>query len=377
MKLSNLVAALKARGIPEEVAKSAAIDVEDHADESGMGGGRQEGMPVGPGRGAHGDDADRQVRMSSDFGRQGMRQNEYEAYAAMLSTAVTKAVEEAMKAKTPAPAAKAGDDTILGQFGKTLKMAKSAVFKAEMDDEDEDEDGEKDMVEKAEKLLVKAKKLLAKAEEEDEDGEDEEKMEKARSEYSKVAKSLKAVKAERAEKAAAVAKAKADEAAALAKAEADKAAAIAKAEADAKAAADLEAAKSQADKDAEVLKAKMDETIETVKGFGDLHRADVKEIINMISNVSRHSSIPPDLTVKKGSLAENTDTAPNFAAMIVEASDAGRLNMSETIKAKSINSHLGLVKSGAIQIDQVKEEIRGASENIQRVFAPVMAKAAA
>lgn len=370
MKLSAIVAALKNRGISEEVAKSAVIDIEDHDDASGLGGGRQTGIETAPGRGAHGFDAMRQVGMSSDLAPQGVRQNEYQALAGMLSEqgASMKSIAEALKAlapKAPEVTAKAGEDTALGQFAKVLKMAKSAVFKAEMDDKDEDEE---DPVEKAEKLLVKAKKLLAKAEEDDEDGKDEDKVEKAQSDLRKVAKSLKSIKDER----AAVVKAAAD--AETARVTAEKATADAEATrlATEKAAADAVAAGTVAKTEAE----KSAEAVSAVKGKVEMLTASMGEIVNLIGNLSRSGGVPPDLTVAKGATAE-VAAEPSYATRIMEMQEAGQLNLTEGLKAKVIASHLGLVKSGDAELSKVQAEIREAPDNVKKLFAPILAKTAA
>ena len=356
MKLSAIVRALTARGISEEVAKSAVLDVEDHSEDSGLGGGRQTGFPTAPGRGAHGFDAERQIAMSSDLAPQGERQREYEATASMLSETVRKAVEAAMKTAQPATTAKAEDEGYLPRVEKALKDAKKALIKAEDDDEDEDEES----VEKAVRLIEKAKKLLAKAEEED---EDEEKVEKARTTLKAVRKSLKTLQDDR----AVAAKAKADAATAL---EAAKAAETLKVEA---VKAEEKSEKQEDDEkkaDDESAKA-VTETPElvAVKGQVEMLTASLKDVMDALSNMSRNAVKPP---IMKSATTEPVKVEePNYVALIAHEDDAGNLSLSERITARRIANHLHLAKSGG-DMETVKQEIAGAAASVRKIFEPVL-----
>lgn len=118
----------------------------------------------------------------------------------------------------------------------------------------------------------------------------------------------------------------------------------------------------------------------------DLLRSDVRQLIEYIGSQSRGSGVPPNLTTRKAGTPEFQKAAvaaiednltrtaavvgaqTNYGAKISQAADDGVLNLSDTLVARRIASHIGIAKAGEVDIDAVRAEIAEASAQVQKIF---------
>lgn len=350
------------RSIPAETLKATIEDIED---EHSPGGDtpitRQEAL-AGGSEDMRGGNAAPMVRAHSDLAPQRGRQAEYDSFSGIL-TDIAKALE-ALSPKAAAKAVVDAEPSYLAVVEKSLKIAGREIFKAEAEDDDEDE--KKDAVEKAERYLAKAARLLAKAEEDEKD-EDEDRIEKARATLRKSQRALKPFKD-------AITKAEADKAAAaaVAKAEADKAAALAKAEEDKK-----DEKKDDDKKEDEVKKADpvaLQASIDALQSQFGIVTKSVSEVMEMVAGASRSSSTPPGFVAK--AVAPAVVEPMDFAARAEEAADNNRITGTELMKCHNVISRLTIAKSGdgGVQHDlaAIKADLANASSGVREVFASLL-----
>ena len=349
------------RSIPAETLKATIEDIEDEHSPGGDTPITRQEANAGGSEDMRGGNAAPMVRAHSDLAPQRGRQAEYDSFSGILTD-----IKKALEALSPKAAVKAvvdAEPSYLAVVEKSLKIAGREIFKAEAEDDDEDE--KKDAVEKAERYLAKAARLLAKAEEDEKD-EDEDRIEKARATLRKSQRALKPFKD-------AITKADADKAAAaVAKAEADKAAALAKAEEDKK-----DEKKDDAKKEDEVKKADpvaLQASIDALQSQFGIVTKSVSEVMEMVAGASRSSSTPPGFVAK--AVAPVVVEPMDFAARAEEAADNNRITGTELMKCHNVISRLTIAKSGdgGVQHDlaAIKADLANASSGVREVFASLL-----
>lgn len=217
-------------------------------------------------------------------------------------------------------------ETFLTKAESRLKIAKTALRKADMADEDEKEDKEESF-EKAERALASAKKLIAKAEKENEDEDKDdvaEGVEKALSELKKLSKAL--IKAQ-AEMPAAVEVV---------------APVVVKAEEDKKE-VEKEVEKSSPDR-LTILETTVEGMIKTIQGQG---------------NISKSAPLPDLMKAVQ---------IESVGDRIEAAMDDGSMNDIEIIKAKDILSRFQAARNGQYDGVKLHEEIDAAPEKVRELF---------
>lgn len=215
-----------------------------------------------------------------------------------------------------------------------LKLAKAALRKADMADEDEKEEKE-EAVEKAERALEAAKKLIVKAEKENEDDMDDnvaESCEKAMSEFKKLSKAL--------------VKAKAELPAPVVKAEDDKK------EDDKEEIEKAAAAKAIADA-AAATTAKADPDRLTIL------ENSIEGLMKTLAGTSKSAPLPD--------LMKSFPTE-SVGEKIEAAMDEGTMNDGEIMKAKDILSRFEAAKNGAYDGVKLHQEIDAAPEKVRALF---------
>ncbi len=299
-------------------------------------------IKTGPSQEASGAGADKMVREYSHPAPQTVAVENYSRMASMFDKmartmksmqdkqdALATVLLEAVKADTK-PAA-LPTDTFIGKAESRLRLAKAALRKADMADEDEKDDKE-EAVEKAERYLAAAKRLIAKAESEAEEADDEdesEKVEKAISEHRKLSKAL--------------AKAKAEMPVAKAEDEKDE---------------------KEVEKAAATVVAPAPVVAETVKSVDpnriDILETTIKGLMETVAGKSKHSALPDFM---KSAQAED------FAERVETAIDTGVLKENaEVMKAKDILSRLQAVRSGDYDASRFKDDLDASPENVRNLF---------
>jgi hypothetical protein len=271
---------------------------------------------TGPARGAHGAAAPAQVAYGSDIDPfQSVRQHEWAALGRQLDGIYEDHVAS-MKALRAIFAQRAGTagsfdtSTGAGQANALLKKAKSAILKAEVASEDDDEQPEdaEAAIERATKLLASAKRILAACVEDDDESETE--VEKAMSVYKKTAARLASLKS-KATPAPAVAATTGTGVTQKAVAELDKATGVL--------------------------------------------QAQLSEVVDMLGHVSRNAGSPPNFAPNLAKAA-NTDE-PSIHQKIAHMRDIGTIDTNTAIQAKSIANRLALAKSGQGSLEEVREHV--------------------
>lgn len=281
---------------------------------------------------------------------------------------------------TGAATAKADPESLLSKAEIKIRKARTEMRKADMVDEEDKEEREekKSFLEQASVALKSAKRLLAKAEEDEWESEDEEdRAEKARSDWRKLTKALRKAEdegtertkkeMEEMEKAAAAAKAApevpvvAATPAPTVKAEEEKKdedeTAKAAAAAAVAAAATAEAAKS-------VTLAPVDPGL---RNQLQILETSVKSMMEVVMAGSKGRPMPTfSKATPFASLAEKVETA---------IEDGTLDNPLEIMKAQTLVTHVRAVQSGHMDAAVVDDEITKAPDNVRQLFMPAQAAA--
>jgi hypothetical protein len=256
--------------------------------------------------------------------------------------------EAAVKSAAAGPS----EDTFLGKSLLKLTKAHAALRKADLADEDEKEERKSHLAQAAD-LLKSAKRLLAKATEEMEETGDEEGCEKAMAKLRSLTKAVAKAEEEDKEREDAAEKARQT----TVKAEEDKKreeeeAAKAKADAAAKALTDDAAAKAAPVSQEQILKA--------LEGLTVLPTT-VQGLVDAVMGKSQNPGGAPAIT-------KGTVTQVDFAKVVDEAIDDGRLSDANITKAMSIVQHMHLAKEGRVDQRIVDQEIEKSPAEVRDLF---------
>jgi hypothetical protein len=254
------------------------------------------------------------------------------------------------EAESATKAASPSEDSFLGKSLQKLAKAKSALRKADLADETE-ADLRKSHLEQADFALKSAKRLLAKAMEELEDAE-EEGCEKAMAQLRTLTKALAKAEEEEKDREDAAEKAKVAKSGEEAREKIEEAKDAGEKEKKAEKEAAEAAAKSQAVTQEQILKA--------LEGLTVLPTT-VQGLVDAVMGKSQNPGGAPEIT--KG-VVQKVD----FAALIDQAIDDGRLSDGSITKAMSIVQHLHMAREGRVDQRIVDQEIEKAPAEIRDLF---------
>jgi hypothetical protein len=271
---------------------------------------------TGAPRSAHGFAADAQVESNSDFGHQGIRQQEYSALSRQVSGLISTLKSLGARFDTLAGSGGFDDSTAIGQANACIKKARGSVNKAEMADEDGENEDAAAACDSASKLLARAAKLLSTAQEDAETDSDESAVEKAQASYLRVKKSL----------------------------------------------ADLRKAKpaTTAALKADAASTVSTQTVAALDKQCDVLKSQLSDVIGMLSNTSRSAGMPPPTRGQLGLM--KSDGGPTIPTN-TQIAEAG-LTTTDAIQAKMLRN---LLQQGATK--EFKERIsKSSTDDVRTLF---------